>query len=472
MQKVSLGKGRIGNLFVRLVIPAVISQLVTLAYNIVDRIYIGHMPEVGRIALTGVGICMPITIILSAFAQLVGFGGAPKASAYLGERRTEAAERTLGSCALFSLILSVALTALTCAFSRQILLLFGASSDTLPYALSYFRIYVCGTAFVELSVGLVFFITAQGYTTVSMISVLLGAGLNILLDPILIFGFHMGVAGAAAATVLSQAVSCVWVLWFLCGKRGMIRLKRKYLCLNWELLLPALALGLSPFVQILTESLISVCFNRSLLRYGGDAAVGAMTIFSTVMQFVSLPITGIAQGAQPIISYNYGAGQNKRVGECCRLVLKVSLIYSILFWGILHVFPELFPRIFAEEKSFIAYSSSMSRYFFAMLWVMGAQISCQLMFVALGNARVSLFLALLRKVFLLVPLIFLMPHLMSDPVKAVFLAEPVADTLACATTVTFFMRQYRRNFSVRQIERNKNGSRAISGDDNTEFGKE
>lgn len=445
----ALGEAKITGLFVRLVIPAVISQLVMLAYNMVDRIYIGHIPDIGHLALTGVGVCMPITIVLSAFAQFVGFGGAPRASAFLGADQTEKAEQILGTCTLFALILSILLTLFTRIFSKDIILLFGASSDTLPYALSYFNIYVLGTIFVEIGSGLAFFITAQGYTAVSMISILLGAGLNMILDPILIFGLHMGVAGAAVATVLSQAASCVWVLLFLCGKRGMIHLRKQYLRFNWRLLSSALALGLSPFVQILTESLISVCFNRSLLRYGGDAAVGAMTIFATVMQFVSLPVTGIAQGAQPIISYNCGAGRIDRVGECCGLVLKVGLAYSVLFWGFLHVFPEVFPRLFATDQTFVTYSSTMSGYFFAMVWVMGAQISCQLMFVALGNAKVSLFLALLRKVFLLVPLILLLPHLLSDPVKAVFLAEPVADTVACIMTVTLFIAQYRRRFFVR-----------------------
>lgn len=443
-KSISLGEGDVRRLFVRLVIPAVIAQLVTLAYNIVDRMYIGHMPGVGRMALTGVGVCMPITIILSAFAQLVGFGGAPRASAYLGAHDTEVAEKTLGACTLFSLCLSAALTVLTRVFSGRILFLFGASSETLPFASSYFEIYVLGTVFVEIAVGLAFFITAQGYTTVSMISVLLGAGLNMVLDPILIFGFRMGVAGAAVATVISQAVSCIWVLLFLCGKRGMIRLQRRYLCFDWRLISGALALGLSPFVQVLTESLISVCFNRSLLRYGGDAAVGAMTIFATAMQFLSLPLTGIGQGAQPIISYNYGAGQKERIGACCRIVWQVSMAYAVLFWIVLHIWPTLFPRIFAGEQSFVAYSASMSGCFFAMSWVMGAQMSCQQMFVALGNAKVSLFLALLRKVFLLVPLIFLMPHLVADPVKGVFMAEPVADTLACTATVTLFVKRYRR----------------------------
>ncbi|MCI8842575.1 MAG: MATE family efflux transporter [Oscillospiraceae bacterium] len=431
-------------LFVRMVIPAVISQLVTVAYNMVDRIYVGHIPIMGDIALTGLGVCMPVTIILSAFAQLAGFGGAPRVSLFGGAHDRESAERTLGSCALFAAGIGVMLTALALACSEKILLLFGASVNTLPYAKSYFTIYAAGTIFVELATGLAFFITAQGRSGTAMITVLLGAGINILLDPLFIFTLGLGVKGAAIATVLSQAVSCVWVLGFLFGRRGMVRLRFRYLRLDSEMLLPALALGLSPFVQILTESLTSVFFNRLLLRYGGDQAVGAMTIFATVMQFSTLPLAGIANGALPIISYNCGAGQPDRVRACCKLVLKTGLTYSVLLWLTIQIFPALFPGIFADRMELVAYSSSMIRTFFAMLWVMGAQVCCQLMFVALGNAKVSLFLALVRKIFLLIPLILLLPQILPDAVRAVYLAEPVADTLACIATVALFWRQFRQ----------------------------
>lgn len=410
-----------------------------------DRIYIGHIPEIGRNALTGVGVCMPATVILSAFAQLVGFGGAPRASAFLGKKNIEAANQTLGACACFSLILSVFLTVCALFFSKPIIRIFGASAETEYYAHMYFQIYVLGTVFVEIALGLGFFVTAQGYSNISMISVLLGAGLNMILDPVLIFGFGMGVRGAAIATVISQSLSCIWILVFLCGRQGVLTLKMRYFRLNKNMLLPVLALGMSPFVQSLTESLISVCFNRSLLKYGGDIAVGAMTIYATVMQFASLPITGIAQGAQPIISFNYGAGNRERVRKCCILVLKTAMVYSVSLWLFIQLFPSAFPFIFAEEPEFLTYSSAMIRTFFSMLWVMGAQISCQLMFVALGNAKVSLFLALLRKIFLLLPLILLLPLLFSNPVRAVFLAEPIADTLACAFTVSCFFFQYRKH---------------------------
>ena len=334
-------------------------------------------------------------------------------------------------------------------FSEACLRLFGASASTLPFAREYFNIYILGTMPVELATGLVFFITAQGYSRIAMISVLLGAGTNILLDPVFIFYFDLGVRGAAIATVISQTISCIWVVGFLI-RRGQIRLRIKYMRFDKEMLLPALALGVSPFVQIITESLTSICFNRSLLRYGGNLTVGAMTIFSTVMQFATLPLNGIANGAQPVISYNLGAGKLERVRKCCKLVLKTGLTYSVLLWLVIQQIPTLFPNIFTEDETLAKYSSSMIRYFFAMLWVMGAQICCQLMFVALENAKTSLFLALVRKVFLLVPLIFLLPLILPDPVVAVYLAEPITDTLACTATVTMFVGYYRKYLSSLQ----------------------
>lgn len=448
-QENTLETENITKLFIRLVIPAVISQLVTLAYNMVDRIYVGHISEKGALALTGLGICMPVTIILSAFAQLIGFGGAPRISSFLGQHDRCSAERTLGTCTLCAVCVGAALTGIMFLFSEACLRLFGASASTLPFAREYFNIYILGTISVELATGLVFFITAQGYSRIAMISVLLGAGTNILLDPVFIFYFDLGVRGAAIATVISQTISCMWVVGFLI-RRGQIQLRIKYMRFDKEMLLPALALGVSPFVQIITESLTSICFNRSLLRYGGNLAVGAMTIFSTVMQFATLPLNGIANGAQPVISYNLGAGKLERVRKCCKLVLKTGLTYSVLLWLVIQQIPTLFPNIFTEDETLAKYSSSMIRYFFAMLWVMGAQICCQLMFVALENAKTSLFLALVRKVFLLVPLIFLLPLILPDPVVAVYLAEPITDTLACTATVTMFVGYYRKYLSSLQ----------------------
>lgn len=440
-----LGEAPVGGLFWRLVIPSVVAQLITLLYNMVDRIYIGHISDAGSLPLTGVGVCMPLTIIISAFASLVCSGGAPRASFYMGQGDTPRAERTLGACALLVSVLSVFITILTRYFSEPLLLLFGASEATLPYAADYFNTYVWGTLFVELSVGLVLFISAQGFTTISMTAVLTGAVLNIILDPLFIFTFKMGVRGAAVATVISQAVSAVFVLCFLCGKRTNLRLYRKNLRFDWSVLLPALSLGISPFTMQITECFVSVCFNRSLLYYGGDDAVGTMTIFTTLMQAVTLPLMGVSNGAQPITSYNYGAGKYDRVRQSHKLLMLTALAYSLVFWLALIINPRLFVSIFAEDAAFIEYSCDKVKYFFPMLWVMGLQYSGQSTFLALGNAKTSFILAVLRKIFLLIPLIIVMPLVLPDPVTAVFLAEPVADTLAALTTTALFYRFYKKS---------------------------
>lgn len=446
-----LGTERIGRLFVRMVIPSVIAQLISLIYNIVDRIYIGHIPDFGSLALTGVGISMPLVIIISAFASLIGFGGAPLASIHLGRKDTAAAERILGNCTAVLLVLSVILTIIFQIFAVDLLMLFGASSNTLPFGLEYMRTYVWGTIFVQISLALNSFITAQGFTRISMITVLTGAVCNIILDPIFIFILDMGVRGAALATILSQALSAVFVLVFLTGQKTGIRLKAACMRPDFKLILSFLSLGLAPFVMQSTECILSICFNNSLLKYGGDIAVGAMSVFATVMQLATLPLQGIAQGAQPITSYNYGAGNWKRVASSFKLLLAVSMTFSALMWLMILLFPQLFIRIFTGDAELIAYSSGMIRIYFGMLVFMGAQLACQNTFLALGNARISLFLALLRKVFLLIPLIYILPAFLPNQAAAVFLAEPIADALAATTTLIMFLRQYRSHlFRSRQ----------------------
>lgn len=439
----TLGKEKISKLVFRLAIPSVIAQLINLVYNMVDRIYIGHIAEVGSLALTGVGVCMPLMMILTAFSQLVGAGGAPLASIALGKQDAATAERILGSCTVALTVMSLALTAVMRSTSEPLLWLFGASADTLPYAREYINTYVWGTLFSTGAVALNYFITAQGFTKISMVSVLVGAVCNIILDPIFIFALNMGTRGAALATVLSQALSAVWVLVFLTGKHTGVRLRRASLRIDFRLLSRCLALGLSPFMMQLTECLLSICFNRSLLKYGGDVAVGTMTIFATVMQLAILPLMGVAQGVQPITGYNYGAGNKARVAEAFKLLLKISLGYSCLMWLLILLFPRVFIRPFTNDAALLAYSSDMIRIYFAMLCVMGAQIACQNTFLALGNAKTSLFLALLRKVFLLIPLIYILPCFLPDQTMAVFLAEPIADTIAASTTLTLFLKQYR-----------------------------
>ena len=435
-----LGSGSVGRLLFKLAVPAIVAQVINVLYNMVDRMYIGHLPEIGETALTGVGVCFPLITAISAFAALVSMGGAPRASIFLGRGDKETAEKILGNCATALVVVGVALTAVFFAFGYQLLGLFGASSQTIGYAWQYFSIYLVGTIFVQASLGLNAFINAQGYTMVGMLTVVIGAVLNIILDPILMFGFDMGVAGAALATIISQAVSAAFTVWFLCSKRSYLRLKASNLRLVGKILWPSIALGLSPFVMQLTESVISICFNTQLQIYGGDIAVGAMTILSSVMQFAMLPLQGLTQGAQPITSFNFGAGKMDRVVKAFRILLISCLTYATALWAICEFAPQLVIGIFTPADGTLGvYTRSALRIYMAASLLFGAQIACQQTFVALGKAGISLFLAVLRKIILLVPLIFLLPRVL--PIAqdtAVFLAEPVADTLAVITTCTMF----------------------------------
>ena len=435
-----LGSGSVGRLLFKLAVPAIVAQVINVLYNMVDRMYIGHLPEIGETALTGVGVCFPLITAISAFAALVSMGGAPRASIFLGRGDKETAEKILGNCATALVVVGVALTAVFFAFGYQLLGLFGASADTIGYAWQYFSIYLVGTIFVQASLGLNAFINAQGYTMVGMLTVVIGAVLNIILDPILMFGFDMGVAGAALATIISQAVSAAFTVWFLCSKRSYLRLKASNLRLVGKILWPSIALGLSPFVMQLTESVISICFNTQLQIYGGDIAVGAMTILSSVMQFAMLPLQGLTQGAQPITSFNFGAGKMDRVVKAFRILLISCLTYATALWAICEFAPQLVIGIFTPADGALGvYTRSALRIYMAASLLFGAQIACQQTFVALGKAGISLFLAVLRKIILLVPLIFLLPRVL--PIAqdtAVFLAEPAADTLAVITTCTMF----------------------------------
>ena len=435
-----LGSGSVGRLLFKLAVPAIVAQVINVLYNMVDRMYIGHLPEIGETALTGVGVCFPLITAISAFAALVSMGGAPRASIFLGRGDKETAEKILGNCATALVVVGVALTAVFFAFGYQLLGLFGASADTIGYAWQYFSIYLVGTIFVQASLGLNAFINAQGYTMVGMLTVVIGAVLNIILDPILMFGFDMGVAGAALATIISQAVSAAFTVWFLCSRRSYLRLKASNLRLAGKILWPSIALGLSPFVMQLTESVISICFNTQLQIYGGDIAVGAMTILSSVMQFAMLPLQGLTQGAQPITSFNFGAGKMDRVVKAFRILLIYCLTYATALWATCEFAPQLVISIFTPADGALGvYTRSALRIYMAASLLFGAQIACQQTFVALGKAGISLFLAVLRKIILLVPLIFLLPRVL--PIAqdtAVFLAEPAADTLAVITTCTMF----------------------------------
>lgn len=439
-----LGTEPIGKLLFKLAVPTVIAQIINMLYNIVDRIYIGHMPGNGSLALTGVGVCMPIILIVSAFAALVSSGGAPRASISMGQGKYDKAESILGECFFLQVIISVILTIVLLVFGRSFLLAFGASENTIVYATSYMRIYALGTIFVQLTLGMNAFITAQGFAKTGMLTVLIGAVCNIILDPIMIFVLNLGVSGAALATIISQGISTIWVLSFLKSNKSNVRLKKEYMKLEKDVIVPCITLGLATFIMQASESIISVCFNSSLQKYGGDIAVGAMTILSSVMQLAMLPMQGIGQGAQPIASYNFGAKNKERVKETFKLLLISSFSYSTLLWLFIMTCPKLFASIFSPDAVLIDYTANALRIYCASLFLFGIQIACQMIFVSIGNAVDSIIVAVLRKFVLLIPLIYIVPHFVSDATTGVFLAEPIADALAVAFTATLFFFEFRK----------------------------
>lgn len=449
-QNVDLGKGPVGKLLFSLALPTITSQIVNMLYNLVDRVYIGHMTPVdtvGKLALTGVGVCLPIILVISAFAALIGMGGAPRASIQEGRGDPRGAERIMGNAFTMLVLAALVLTVVFQLFAEPLLLTFGASGNTIGYALDYLRIYTLGTLFVQLTLGMNAYITAQGFTTVSMKTILIGAGLNIVLDPLFIFMLGMGVRGAALATILSQAVSALWVLRFLTGPRTKWRLRRENLRPRAKVVLPCLALGLAPFIMQSTESLISICFNSSLLKYGDDTAVGAMTVLVSIMQLSMMPLQGLTQGCQPIVSYNYGARNPQRVRDAFRCLLRACFLYSMTLWLLVELMPQAFAGIFTPSPELRAYAARALRIYMAANGIFGIQIACQQTFIALGNAKAALFLAILRKIILLIPLIYILPHFFADKVFAVFLAEPVADLLAVCTTAAMFAVQFKKSMA-------------------------
>lgn len=439
-----MGSGNVKKLLASLAVPAVVAQVINLLYNIVDRIYIGHIPKIGASALTGVGLFMPILMLINAFAMLAGSGGAPRAAIAMGKKDNDTAEKIVGNC--FSLLLgfAVVLTAVFYFSAPTLLRLFGASSVTLPYAVDYARIYILGSVFVLIVMGMNPFITTQGFAKISMLTTVIGAVINIILDPIFIFVLEMGVKGAALATVLSQAVGALWILRFLSGKKTILRLKKENMRLILNVILPCLGLGISTFVMLSTESLLSISFTSSLSRYGGDIAVGAMTIITSVSQLVTMPLQGICQGGQPIISYNYGAGNKSRVKEAFFTQFGACILYTTLFWAALMIVPQIFAGMFTNDTALMKYTTWAIRIYMAGIFSVGFQISCQQSFMALGQAKVSLLLACLRKIILLIPLIFILPLFFADKVFAVFLAEPVSDIVAAAVTTITFLTQFNK----------------------------
>ncbi len=444
-EKDFLEKEPVGKLLLKLALPTVAAQVINMLYNIIDRIYIGHIPEVGALALTGVGVCMPLIMIVTAFAAFTGYGGGPRASIFMGQGDHVSAEKTLGNCFTTQIGISVILTAVLLIWNRDFLMAFGASQNTIEYGVNYMNIYAIGTIFVQITLGMNAFITAQGFAKTGMLSVLIGAVANIILDPVFIFAFGMGVQGAALATILSQAMSCVWVLSFLFGKKTHLRLRFKYMKLEKSILFPSLALGLSSFIMQASESIISICFNSSLLRYGQDLAVGAMTILTSVMQFAMLPLQGLGQGAQPIISYNYGAHNPERVKAAFKLLLKASLLYSTLLWLLVMIFPQAFAAMFTADAELLEFTKTALRVYMACLLLFGIQMACQMTFTSLGNAKASILVAVMRKFILLIPLICILPQIFTaNKTMAVYMAEPVADFLAVTFTTILFAFQFKK----------------------------
>lgn len=450
--EVDLGHEKVGKLLFMLAVPAILSQIVNLLYNVVDRMYIGHIQDVGAIALTGVGVCLPIIMIVSAFACLVGMGGAPRASIYMGKQDNPTAEKIMGNCFIALIMISLTLTVCLLAFQTPLLQLFQASSKTIVYAKQYMSIYALGTIFVQMTLGMNAFISCQGFSKTSMMTVLIGAILNIILDPIFIFGFNMGVKGAALATIISQAISAIWVIHFLSGKQTVLKLKKENFKIVPSLLFPSLALGIAPFVMQSTESLISLCFNMQLSKFGGDVAIGSMTILTSVMQFAMMPLQGLTQGGQPIISYNFGAKNADRVKKGFLLQTLCCFTYASIIWLLVELFPQVFISIFTNDPDLMAMASWAIRIYMACVLLMGLQISCQQTFIAFGNVKISVFLAIFRKIIVLIPLIFILPNILSDHIFAVFLAEPIADFIAVSTTVTLFIKNFKKTLAQMSYE--------------------
>ena len=445
-----LGTEPVGKLLWKLALPTVTAQVINMLYNLVDRMYIGHIEGVGALALTGVGVCLPIIMIVTAFAALVSSGGAPRASIFMGQGDHEKAEKTLGNCFMMQIIISLTLTTILLIWNRPILLAFGASGNTIGYATDYMNIYAIGTIFVQLTLGMNAFITAQGFAKTGMLSVLIGAVTNIILDPIFIFGFDMGVKGAAFATIISQCLSCIWVIVFLTGKKTTLKLRKKNMKLVRKIIGPAMTLGLATFIMQASESIIAVCFNSSLLRYGnmtgvGDLAVGAMTILSSIMQFVMLPLMGLGQGAQPIISYNYGAGNKDRVKSAFKHLLAADMVFTTFIWLFVMLAPGVFAGIFSGDPELLAFTTPAIRVYASVIFMFGIQMACQMTFTSIGFAKSSITVAIMRKFVLLLPLIYVMPLIIpSNPTMAIYGAEPVADFLAVSFTAVLFFFQFRK----------------------------
>ncbi|MFR9239733.1 MAG: MATE family efflux transporter [Clostridium baratii] len=444
---INLGEGKVSSLLFKLSLPAIIAQLVNVLYNIVDRIFIGRIPN-GEIAMAGVGVAFPIIMIVSAFSALIGMGGAPIAAIKMGAKDNDEAEKIMSNSFSMLIIIGAILTVVFLVFKEPILYAFGASDKTINYAIDYLTLYLIGTVFVQIALGMNPFVNTQGFAKTGMLTVIIGAVINIVLDPIFIFIFNMGVKGAALATVCGQLVSALWVLKFLFGKTSVLKIRKKYLVPKVNVILPVIALGVSPFIMQGTESLVIIIMNNQLSIYGGDLAIGAMTIMSSIMQIVMLPLMGLSQGAQPIISYNYGAKKMERIKATFKLLLISCLVYTGVMWALLMIVPKMFVLIFNNNPNLVEITSWSIKIYFAGVIMFGAQIACQQTFLALGQAKTSLILALLRKIILLIPLAFILPNFFEEGLKGVLMAEPVADILAATITVICFIIFYKKKLNI------------------------
>ncbi len=433
----------VSKLFVKMAIPAVLSQIINILYNLVDKMFIGHIPHYGVQALAGLGVTTPVILLLSSFASLVSMGGAPKAAIYLGKNNKKKAEQIMGSCLAMLIVLSILLTLTMLLWGKNILLIFGASNQTIKYAIDYMKIYCLGTVFVQLALGLNAFVTTQGYTQKSMLFVSIGAIINIILDFLFIYVLHLGIKGAALATVISQAISSLLIIHFLSSKKSHIQLKKVYIKLDFKLILPCLLLGTSPALMQITENMVAISFNTVLQQYGGDIAVSSMSILNSIMQFVMLLLPGLVQGAQPILSYNLGANHIARVKKTFCYLLFSCLLGSSIIWCFCMFFTQPVISIFTNDNQLMTYSILPLRCYLCLLFIYGIQVACQYSFVALDQAPIAIFLTVLRKIILLIPLIFILPHIVSQPTLGVFMAEPIADFIAVCTTGTLFYRYYK-----------------------------
>ncbi len=457
-----LGHEKISKLLISLAVPSIIAQLVNILYNMVDRIYIGQMPG-GTAAMAGLSIALPIITLITAFTQLVGIGGAPLCAIRLGEQRKDKAEQIMTNSFVLLVALGIILTIVVLVFKEPLLIMFGANQESLAPAIAYTSIYALGTLFVQITLGMNAYINTQGYAKMGMFTVVIGAVLNIVLDPVFIFGFNMGVSGAALATIISQGVSAIWVMAFLFGKKSHLKIRKKYFKIDWRIALSIVSLGISPFVMNVTESLLQISFNNQLSLYGGTMAVATMAILVSMWQFVTLPLQGLCQGAQPILSYNYGARNYTRVRETFKLVFKLCVGFGIIAQIILMVFAKSIVPIFSSNKETIEFASWALRIYVLGVSFFGAQIACQQSFMALGQAKVSLCMAITRKIILLIPLVYAFPYILGSTgfasilaspitsmvkdgpmVFSVLFAEPVSDILAACITTFMFVRFYKR----------------------------